>query len=106
MRQLKAMQWFAYHRGFHIKSMLYRLEDYEWCPRVLFDFGYWRMKNKFLGSGWVGESSWGIKMVLATHGGDNLGAFLYFGVKTAVNVTLFAANIYYLSYSPKRVPQV
>ncbi len=47
--QLKALQWFKeQHPHMDLESRFEFLEDYEWCPRVFFDLGYWRMKRAYV----------------------------------------------------------
>src|SRR5439155_1646262 len=50
-------------------------------------------------------AGWGRKVILATHGGDNLGSILYFGFKMAINAGLLAANIYFFVGHPTVVPE-
>ncbi|GEM_PF-4056084 len=102
--QLKALRWFKeQHPLMDLEPLFNRLEDYEWCPRVLFDPGYWRMKRDYGPK--KAAAPWSRKIILATHGGDNLGNLMYFGLKMTINAGLFAANIYFQLNRPTVVPQ-
>jgi hypothetical protein len=103
--KLKALEWFKQqHPELNLNVMFSRLEDYELCPRVLFDRGYWRMKRKHTMMDPSDHSDWGDKVILATHGGDNLGSLMYFGFKTAINVGLLTANAYFIEGRPLVIP--
>lgn len=91
--RLRALEWFkTQHPNMDITFLFGRLADYEWCPRLLFDRGYWRMKRA--NDAYLEHSESWKKLILATHGGDNLGSILYFGLKCAINISLLGAYIY------------